>query len=94
MKHKMQLVEESGFDVPNQKPIRTWRRRSAANAVRSLDKVADMLGLSRQRVHAIEASAIKKLRHAFIREMPSLELRKDEYDRVCGLTETDFDSPA
>jgi DNA-directed RNA polymerase sigma subunit (sigma70/sigma32) len=86
---EIQSGEETRFDEPERKTVRTWKQmRPVTHAVRSLDKVGNMLGLSRQRVHEIEASAIRKLRHAFVREMPSLKLRRNESGRVCGLTET------
>ncbi len=63
------------------------RSRTAVEAVRSLDEVANILGLSRQRVHEIESRAFKKLRHALVQDMPSLELRHDEHGFVNGLRE-------
>jgi len=94
MKSKCQSIEESRLDQPDWKLIRNrMQSRSTDHAVLSLAKVAEILGLSRQRVHEIETRAIRKLRHAFVREMPSLELRTDEYGQVRGLTETDYDSP-
>jgi hypothetical protein len=95
----MEIIVQSGEEIRSAKPTRKiiWndqRPRRAANAVRSLHEVAEMLGLSRQRVHEIEASAIRKLRHAFVREIPSLEFRKDEGGKVCGLTEADCNFPA
>jgi DNA-binding XRE family transcriptional regulator len=68
--------------------------RKVVNAVRSLDEVADILGLSRQRVHEIESRAFKKLRHAFLESDPSLELQLDKDGLVCGLREVEQDPHA
>lgn len=92
MNFKMQFGETPRLDEPDWRAIRNrMQPRSSGHAVRSLATVAVMLGLSRQRVHEIEADALRKLRHAFVREMPSLKLQMDDYGRVCGLTEADFD---
>jgi len=72
------------------------QRRQAhqtVKALRSLDEVAQILGLSRQRVHEIESSAFRKLRHAFLEHMPSLQLQRDKDGFVCGLKEGNPDSP-
>jgi predicted DNA-binding protein YlxM (UPF0122 family) len=69
-----------------------FNKNSRFNAALSLEEVANRMGLSRQRVHEIEARAINKLRHAFVREMPSLKLRKNENGRVCGLTEVYYNT--
>lgn len=66
--------------------------RKAVPAVRSLDEVASILGLSRQRVHEIESRAFQKLRHAFIQTVPSLELQLDKDGLVCGLRQVDEDA--
>jgi hypothetical protein len=63
--------------------------RAAVKAVRSLDEVAGILGLSRQRVYEIESRAFKKLREALVQDMPSLELRHDENGLVDGLREVE-----
>jgi len=80
----------------HERPVTGKRRqprqaRKAVPAVRSLEEVARILGLSRQRVHEIESSAFKKLRHAFIQSVPSLELQLDEDGLVCGLKEAGED---
>jgi hypothetical protein len=90
---QIQPCEESGANKTDPKTIRICRQRwPASNAVLSLTEVANRMGLSRQRVYEIEVIAINKLRHAFVREMPSLELRRDEYGRVCGLTEAFYNA--
>ena len=68
--------------------------RGATHAVRTLDEVADILGLSRQRVHDIETRAFKKIRHALAEQLPSLKLERDEHGCVCGLKEAEHGSPA
>jgi hypothetical protein len=68
--------------------------KTDGNAVRSLDEVADILGLSRQRVHDIEKRAFKKLRRAFVKNAPALELERDGRGSVCGLKEIEHGSPA
>ena len=68
--------------------------RMAVNAVRSLDEVAVILGLSRQRVYEIESRAFQKLRDALVHEVPSLELRHDQRGVVNGLTEVEPHSVA
>jgi hypothetical protein len=90
---QIQPCEESGANKSDQKTNPNCRQpRSARYAVLSLEEVAILMGLSRQRVYEIEVIAINKLRHEFIREMPSLELRRDEYGQVCGLSEAYYDS--
>ena len=90
MNSKMQFGEAPHFTEPDLRAIQnSMQPRSSAYAVRSLATVAEMLGLSRQRVHEIEADALRKMRHAFVREMPSLRLQTDHCGRVCGLTEAD-----
>lgn len=90
MKLKIQFGEDSHLDEPGWKVIRiNIKPRPSNYAVRSLATVGEMLGLSRQRVHEIEAAALRKMRHAFIREMPSLKLQTDDCGRACGLAETD-----
>jgi Sigma-70, region 4 len=61
----------------------------AVKGVRSLDEVADMIGISRQRVYEIEKRAFRKLRRALMQEMPTLELKWDHNGSVCGLSEQD-----
>ncbi len=65
-------------NTAEKKPRSSRRTRMAENAVRSQEEVAKVMGLSRQRVQDIEKRAFKKLRHAFVEQMPSLEFERDE----------------
>jgi Sigma-70, region 4 len=56
--------------------------------IHTLDEVAALLGLSRQRVHEIEKRALNKLREAFLREIPALKYKWNR-GGICGLQELD-----
>jgi hypothetical protein len=90
----MNNSNHSERNTAENKPRPFRRSRTAENTVRTLDEVGEILGLSRQRVHDIETRAFKKLRHAFVRQMPSLELERDEQGSVCGLRDVERGSPA
>lgn len=60
---------------------------------RTRDEVADIMGLSRQRVHDIEKVAFRKLRQAFMRQLPRLQSVRNDQGAVCGLRETEPGSP-
>jgi len=85
----MDGVNQSAPSEKHRKRRRIRQYRTPVNAIRSLDEVADILGLSRQRVYEIESRAFQKMRDAFVHEMPSLEFRRDEYGLVRGLKEVE-----
>ena len=68
-----QGVSHSTRTEAHAKNRRARQPRTTGHAVRSLDEVALILGLSRQRVHEIESRAFQKLREALAEEVPSLE---------------------
>ena len=75
---------------------RTFRppAKTDSHTVRSLDEVANILGLSRQRVHDIEKRAFKKLRRTFVKNAPALELERDGRGSIRGLKEIEHGSLA
>ena len=82
-------MKRLGHDIVPLKRRQARPSATVGNTVRTLDEVAEILGLSRQRVHEIETRAFKKIRQAFAEQMPALELERDENGAVCGLKEAD-----
>ncbi len=87
-----QDMDRNGNNSNHNRPDEIRQAGTEKNTVRSLDEVAAMLGLSRQRVHDIETRAFKKLRRAFAQQMAYLELQHDEQGMICGLKELDHSS--